>query len=96
MDDVHTPTPDEQAAAVERAAVNYRGHIATLRKLVDSRNPRDRRPAHELHMFEQWVPALEAAAATLKRGAERFKEKQTETPPPKIAASADDQSVLDI
>jgi hypothetical protein len=57
-----TTTLEQQAAAVERAAVNQRGHVNNLRDLV----ARGRRPAFELEMQEAWTPALEDAAITMR------------------------------
>lgn len=56
------PTIKEQIAAVERAAVNLRGHVSNLRQLVRT----NKRPEHELEMAEAWLPALEAAAITMR------------------------------
>lgn len=52
----------QQAAAVERAAVNWRGHVNNLRDLV----ARGRRPQHEYDMAVAWLPDLEAAAETMR------------------------------
>jgi hypothetical protein len=60
------PSLHEQAAAVERAAVNLRGHVDNLRLLVTNK----KRPAVELQMAAYWLPALEAAAITLRRYAD--------------------------
>lgn len=60
------PSLHEQAAAVERAAVNLRGHVDTLRLLVT----RKKRPDVELQMAAYWLPHLEAAAITLRRYAD--------------------------
>lgn len=57
------PSLREQIAAVERAASNHRGHCENLRTLVSKR----KRPEHELQFAASWLPALEAAAATMKR-----------------------------
>lgn len=57
-----TPTIREQASAVELAAVNRKGHVDNLRNLVRQ----GKRPAHELNLAESYLPALQAAAVTLK------------------------------
>lgn len=57
------PTLREQIAAVERAAINHRGHCENLRTLVSKR----KRPEHELQFAASWLPALEAAAETMRR-----------------------------
>jgi hypothetical protein len=51
-----------QAAAVERAAMNWRGHLNNLRDL----SSRGRRPVSEYEAALAWVPDLEAAAETMK------------------------------
>jgi hypothetical protein len=51
-----------QAAAVERAAMNWRGHVDNLRDL----SSRGRRPKTEYEAAAAWVPDLEAAAETMK------------------------------
>lgn len=56
------PTLAEQALAVELAAVNHRGHCDNLRALVE----RGKRPQHELEQQLAKLPALEAAARTMK------------------------------
>jgi hypothetical protein len=53
----------QQAAAVERAAVNWRGHVNTLRDLA----ARGKRPRQEYDMAMQWLPDLEAAAKTMRK-----------------------------
>lgn len=57
------PTLTEQAAAVERAAMNHNGHIRHLRELVE----RNKRPEIELKIAEQYQPALNAAVKTMQR-----------------------------
>lgn len=57
------PTIDAQATAVERAAVNLRGHVNNLADLVQ----RGRRPKHELDIATAWLPDIEAAAVTMRR-----------------------------
>ncbi len=52
-----------QAAAVERAAMNWRGHVDNLRSLSE----RGRRPKSEYEAAMAWVPDLEAAVVTMKR-----------------------------
>jgi hypothetical protein len=52
-----------QAAAVERAACNLRGHVANLGDLV----ARGKRPAAELWQQEAWLDALMEAAVTMRR-----------------------------
>lgn len=47
-----------QAEAVERSAVNLRGHIDNLRELP--------RRAHELPVYEHHLRDLEAAARTMR------------------------------
>jgi hypothetical protein len=56
------PTLSQQAAAVERAAANWRGHVLNLRDLA----ARGKRPESESHMAAAWLPALEAAALTIR------------------------------
>lgn len=56
------PTIEQQAVAVERAAVNLAGHVDVLRIAVE----RHRRPLHELQIAEQWLPSLQAAAQTMR------------------------------
>jgi hypothetical protein len=58
-----TTTLEQQAQAVERAAVNQRGHVNNLRSLVE----RGRRSKEELELQEAWTPALEEAAVTMRR-----------------------------
>jgi hypothetical protein len=53
---------EQQVAAVEISAVNMRGHIDNLQQLV----ARNKRPAAELDIFIDRLPALEAAAKTLR------------------------------
>lgn len=53
---------EQQAAAVEISAVNLRGHIHNLQDLVE----RNKRSAAELNIFTERLPALEAAAKTLR------------------------------
>lgn len=53
---------EEQAAAVEISAVNLRGHVENLEDLVE----RNRRSQAELDVFTDRLPALEAAAVTLR------------------------------
>ena len=55
-------TLEEQAAAVEISAVNLRGHVENLEELV----ARNRRPQAELDVATGRLPALEAAAVTLR------------------------------
>lgn len=57
------PTLSQQAAAIERAACNHAGHVKTLRELVERR----KRPEHELNIAEEWLPALQAAAVTMRK-----------------------------
>lgn len=57
------PSIKDQALAVERAAVNLRGHCDNIRDLV----ARNKRPQHELETQLAWLPALEAAAVTMKK-----------------------------
>jgi hypothetical protein len=56
-------TLEQQAQAVERAAVNQRGHVNNLELLV----ARGRRSKEEFEMQEAWTPALEDAAITMRR-----------------------------
>jgi hypothetical protein len=58
-------TIKDQAGAVERAAVNLRGHILTLRKLVD----KGARPQTELDIAERFYRDLRAAADTFSKSA---------------------------
>jgi hypothetical protein len=53
---------EQQAAAVEVSAANLRGHIQNLENLV----ARNKRPAAELEIFVDRLPALEDAAKTLR------------------------------
>lgn len=55
-------TIEEQAAAVEISAVNLRGHVENLEELVE----RNRRTQAELDVAAGRLPALEAAAITLR------------------------------
>lgn len=57
----------KQAAAVERAAVNWRGHVNNLGDLA----ARGKRPEHEYEMAAAWAPDLEAAAVTMRQLAAR-------------------------
>jgi hypothetical protein len=59
-------TLQQQAAAVERAAVNWRGHVNNLRDLA----ARGKRPEAEYEMAAAWAPDLEAAAVTMRSVAE--------------------------
>lgn len=63
-----TITLQQQAAAVERAAVNLRGHCDNIAGLV----AKGLRPQHELDMLRSWVPALNEAAKTLAVLAEGY------------------------
>jgi len=56
-----------QAAAVERAAVNWRGHCVNLRDLAQ----RNKRPQSEFDMAVAWLPDLQAAARTMREMADR-------------------------
>lgn len=62
-------TLNQQAAAVERAAVNWRGHVNNLRDLAE----RGKRPTSEYEMAAAWAPDLEAAAITMRTLAQREK-----------------------
>ena len=53
---------EQQAAAVEISAVNLQGHVDNLRNLVAS----NKRSAAELQVYVDRLPALEAAAKTLR------------------------------
>lgn len=53
---------EQQAAAVEVSAANLRGHIDNLQALI----ARNKRGAGELDIFVDRLPALEAAAKTLR------------------------------
>lgn len=53
---------EHQAAAVEISAANLRGHIDNLERLI----ARGKRPEAELEVFVDRLPALEAAAKTLR------------------------------
>lgn len=53
---------EQQAAAVEVSAANLRGHIDNLSHLI----ARNKRSAAELEIFVDRLPALEAAAKTLR------------------------------
>lgn len=56
------PTLSQQAAAVERAAANWRGHVLNLQDLA----ARGKRPQTEYDMAAAWLPDLEGAALTLR------------------------------
>ncbi len=58
-----TITLDQQATAVETAAANLRGHVDNLRGLVAA----NKRSEMDLHIAEDRLPALEAAAVTLRQ-----------------------------
>jgi hypothetical protein len=58
----HPTDLGKQAAAVERAAMNWRGHVDNLRDL----SSRGRRPVSEYEAALAWVPDLEAAAKTMR------------------------------
>jgi hypothetical protein len=51
-----------QATAVRRAAVNLKGHVDNLRRLVALRQRRE----DELEVAQSWLPALTAAADTVE------------------------------
>lgn len=53
---------EQQAAAIEVSAANLRGHIDNLNQLV----ARNKRSSIELDIFVDRLPALEAAAKTLR------------------------------
>jgi hypothetical protein len=53
---------DIQVMAVERAAINLKGHIDILRDLVAKK----KRDPSTLEIKESWLPELEAALNTLK------------------------------
>lgn len=55
-------TLEEQTAAVEISVVNLRGHVENLEDLVE----RNRRTQAELDVAAGRLPALEAAAKTLR------------------------------
>lgn len=57
-----TVSIEQQAADIEISAANLRGHIDNLRDLVG----RSKRSAAELDIFVDRLPALEAAAKTLR------------------------------
>lgn len=57
------PSLAEQAAAVERAAINQRGFVNRLAELVRAK----KRSAEELEQQASWTPALEAAAKTMRK-----------------------------
>jgi len=61
------PTLEQQAAAVKWMAVNQRGHCDNLRDLV----AQGKRGPDELYLQVQWLPALEAAAVTMREYADR-------------------------
>lgn len=56
------PTLSQQAAAVERAAANFRGHVLNLQDLA----ARGKRPQTEYDMAAAWLPDLEGAALTMR------------------------------
>lgn len=56
-----------QATAVELAAANLRGHVDNLRNLV----AKGKRPQADIDAAVMHLPALEDAAVTMKRIAER-------------------------
>ncbi|RAI33726.1 hypothetical protein [Rhodoplanes serenus] len=56
-----------QATAVELAAANQRGHVENLRSLV----AKGKRPQTDVDVAVLHLPALEDAAATLRRAADR-------------------------
>lgn len=56
------PTLSQQAAAVERAAANWRGHVLNLRELAQC----GKRPQSEYDMAAAWLPDLEGAALTMR------------------------------
>lgn len=56
----------DQAAAVTISAVNLRGHVVNLADLVE----RGRRPQHDYDIAAGRLPALEAAALTLRQMSE--------------------------
>lgn len=58
---------EKQAAAVEISAVNLRGHVSNLADLVQ----RHKRPQIEYDIAADRLPALEAAAVTLRSLADR-------------------------
>lgn len=57
------PSIKEQADAVARAACNLHGHVDNLRAYVQQR----KRSQMELDVAVQWLPALEAAAETMRQ-----------------------------
>lgn len=63
-----------QAAAVERAAMNWRGHVDNLRDL----SSRGKRPVLEYEIAAAWLPDLEAAAETMKALCARVSGKEPE------------------
>jgi hypothetical protein len=62
-----TVSLSDQIAAVDISAVNLRGHVANLADLV----ARGRRPQHDYDIAAGRLPALEAAAITLRQISER-------------------------
>lgn len=56
------PTIAQQCAAVERAALNFRGHVENLAYLAE----KGRRPQLEHDMAAAWLPDLQAAAKTMR------------------------------
>jgi hypothetical protein len=59
----HAIRPAAQAAAVRRAAMNLRGHVNNLIDLLAQR----KRSKAEVYQQLQWLPALLAAAESLKK-----------------------------
>jgi hypothetical protein len=57
-----TASFEQQVQAVERAAVNQRGHVDNLRSLL----ARKKRSLAEFIQQVEWTPPLEEAAATLR------------------------------
>lgn len=64
----------EQADAVEYELLTRRNLCSTLHDLIK----RGRRPPADLTVASQYIPALEAAAATLRRAADRQAAKANE------------------
>lgn len=52
----------KQADAVERMASNHAGHVDNLYSLVE----RKKRPVTELEIAQEWLPALQAAAKSMR------------------------------
>ena len=69
MEEKPPPSPDEQASVVELMLVNERGHYHNLLALVEKR----KRPADEAEFVGRRLPALEAAARTMRRWADSKK-----------------------